>query len=111
MLARASGGNLIMGGSKAGRRSICELFPDVFQYVEEVLRGLRGAGLSVNAPVVRNVILGVIRKMQQDILDRVLDKGTGRTIVISNSFAKRFLSEKLKWSYHASTKSSQKLPI
>ncbi|RPA92422.1 hypothetical protein L873DRAFT_1710015, partial [Choiromyces venosus 120613-1] len=57
-----------------------------------------------------NVILGVVQQMNPQILEQIPDSKTGQTITISISFMKRFLYEKLNWSFQANTKSCQKVP-
>lgn len=75
----------MIGGNKSGRASFQVQYPQIFSKVKEILEGLRGAELPVNVPIARNVIIGVIRQMNPEILETIQNQQTGAKIKISLS--------------------------
>ncbi|KAG0643094.1 hypothetical protein HOY80DRAFT_856738, partial [Tuber brumale] len=78
----------------------------IFTKVCEILERLRRAGLPVNVLVTHNIIIGVIRQINPEILETIQNRQTRATFKISLSIVQRYLSGTLKWSYCASTKAS-----
>lgn len=76
-------------------------FPDVEQKIQDVLHVMRNKGTVVNVAVIGHVMRAIISRLQPDLLHQLL---------ISNSFIKNWVKDRMNWTWRARTTSASKLP-
>jgi hypothetical protein len=95
----------IAGG---GKPMVLDSQPEMVADIFKTLRSIRVAGLPVNAPIARNLILGFIAQRCPSLLDN-MPRRDGSPI-FSIWITPTFLKRELNWVVRTGTKALQKLP-
>jgi hypothetical protein len=85
----------------AGRPSVLSRVPEVQKFIINTLTSLRGASCSVNSVIASSIIKAILKEQAPDLL---------KELSISRRWCRRWIRNKLGWTYRKSTTNGQKLP-
>lgn len=67
-------------------------FPELLQEIKDGLAAQRDAGVAINSVTARNLMLGIVRARQPELL-----KQNGGCITISRRYVRQFCREEMGW--------------
>jgi DDE superfamily endonuclease len=95
-------------GGEVTRKDILTDYPEVTQNIVDHLRKLRIAGVPLDVPRCRGIIIGQLHHAIPEIFETVSKDGS--RFRCSESWVRKFLSMKLNWTMRSGTRAAQKLP-
>ncbi|KAG8955750.1 hypothetical protein FRC04_007741 [Tulasnella sp. 424] len=90
------------------RKYILDDYPDVISAIRKNLKAMRKTGIPLDLNTIRGLMIALITLDAPEVFERETAKG--RLFLCSPSFVRRFIRQRLRWSFRRATKAAQTTP-